>query len=219
MSSDATGAKPPAAIDRMSGELRKADLQDAATQLFSERGYDGSSLQEIADRIGILKGSVYYYYQSKEDLLFDIVKAIHDEHLENVRMLAARPGDPMQRLHAVLVGHAIFVCDNLVKTTVFLRELERLPAERQAEILRPDHSYQRVFRDLIVEAQDAGLVAAGVSPKLASLWILGSLNWLHRWYCPSVSSGPEQVAEQFADQLTRGIKPSALWEFHGPSHE
>ena len=128
MSSDATGAKPPAAIDRMSGELRKADLQDAATQLFSERGYDGSSLQEIADRIGILKGSVYYYYQSKEDLLFDIVKAIHDEHLENVRMLAARPGDPMQRLHAVLVGHAIFVCDNLVKTTVFLKSMDSFAA-------------------------------------------------------------------------------------------
>ena len=198
-------------VEKISGEMRKAELLEAAVAIFSEKGYDGASLQDIADRIGILKGSVYYYYKSKEDILFDVLRFVHDEHLENASTLARQPGDPLQRLHALLAGHAAFVCRNLDRTTVFVRELDRLPLERQEEILGPEHGYQRVFRDVIAEAQIAGQVAAEVNPKLATLWILGSLNWLHRWYRPSRSDGPEQVAAQFADQLTRGIMHSEIW--------
>jgi AcrR family transcriptional regulator len=197
---------------RISGEMRKADLLEAATRIFAERGYDGASLQDIADSIGILKGSVYYYYKSKEDILFDIMKLVHDEHLENARSYLGTPGDPLQRLQVLLEGHAAFVCRNLDRTTVFLREMDRLPPQRQAEILGPDHAYQRVFRSLVIEAQEAGQIAPGVNPKLAALWILGSLNWLHRWYRPDRSTGPQDVPAQIASQLTRGIAASPLWD-------
>jgi AcrR family transcriptional regulator len=200
-----TAQGSPAPAQKISGEMRKADLLDAALGVFAEKGYDGASLQDIAERIGILKGSVYYYYKSKEDILFDIVKLVHDEHLANVRGLVAAPGDPLTRLRHLLEGHAMFVCGSIERTTVFLREMDRLPPERRDEILGPDHSYQRVFRDVIVAAQKAGQVGPEVNPKLATLWILGALNWLHRWYRPGRSAGADQVAAQFADQLTRGI--------------
>jgi AcrR family transcriptional regulator len=211
MDTDTSAQNQPVQAQKISGEMRRADLLDAALNVFAEKGYDGASLQDIAERIGILKGSVYYYYKSKEDILFDVVKFVHDLHLENARSLVAAQGDPLDRLRFLLEGHAIFVCRNLDRATVFLREMDRLPPERQAEILGPDHSYQRVFRDAIVAAQKAGQVAAEVNPKLASLWILGALNWLHRWYRPDRSNGPEQVAAQFADQLTRGVAASPLW--------
>lgn len=200
-----SGLDPHAPAPRISGEMRKADLLDAALNVFAEKGYDGASLQDIAERIGILKGSVYYYYKSKEDILFDVVKFVHDEHLENVRGLVAVAGDPLSRLRRLLEGHAMFVCSSIDRTTVFLREMDRLPPDRRDEILGPDHSYQRVFRDVIVEAQKAGQVGPEVNPKLATLWILGALNWLHRWYRPGRANAAEQVAAQFADQLTRGI--------------
>lgn len=199
------------AVARISGETRRSELLDAAVRVFSEKGYDGASLQDIAEQVGILKGSVYYYYRSKEDILFDVVKAIHDEHLDDVRALAGGQGDALARLRRLLEGHAVFVCRNLERATVLVRELERLPPPRQAAILGPDHAYQRVFRDLIAEAQRSGRIAAEANPKLATLWILGALNWLHRWYRPDRSDGPERLAAQFADQLTRGLVASPLW--------
>ena len=203
---------PKRPTEKVTGEVRKADLIEAAISIFSDKGYDGSSLQDIAARIGILKGSVYYYYKSKEDILFDILTLVHNEHLENVRSLSKVSGPPMLRLRELLAGHAAFVCQHLERTTVFVREMDRLPPGRRDEILGSDHAYQRVFRDMITEAQKAGDIAPELNPKLATLWILGSLNWLHRWYRPGHASRPEQVGEQFADQLTRGLAASSLWQ-------
>jgi AcrR family transcriptional regulator len=198
--------------EKISGDIRKADLLEAALSVFSDKGYDGATLQDIAERTGILKGSIYYYYQSKEDILYDVLKMVHDEHLENVRALVQEPATPIQRLHRLLAGHAAFVCENLERATVFLREMERLPPDRQAVIHGPDQPYQRVFRQAIEDAQKAGQVASELSPKLAALWILGSLNWLHRWYRPERSRSPQEVGTLFADQLTRGIGDSPLWQ-------
>ncbi|MBS7743475.1 MULTISPECIES: TetR/AcrR family transcriptional regulator [unclassified Chelatococcus] len=195
----------------MSGEERKADLLEAALRVFSEKGYNRASLQDIANSVGILKGSLYYYYKSKEALLFDVLKFVHDEHLANAQKLASGSGDPLSRLRALLEGHAAFVCDNLDRTTVFVREMDRLPARLQTEILGADRAYQSVFRNLIIAAQGTGQVPASVHPKLATLWILGSLNWLHRWYRPERAGGSSLIAAQFADQLTRAIAPSPLW--------
>lgn len=205
-------ARPGRSPDKMTGEVRKADLLEAALSIFSDKGYDGATLQDIADRIGILKGSLYYYYQSKEDILYDVLKMVHDEHLANVRMLMQKPGTPMRKLHALLAGHAAFVCANLERATVFVHEMNRLPLERQVVIHGSDPPYQRVFRRAIAEAQKSGEVAPELNAKLAALWILGSLNWLHRWYRPDRGRSPEDVGRSFADQLTRGIGASPLWQ-------
>jgi hypothetical protein len=135
---------------------------------------------------------------------------VHDQHLQNVRTLVVLSKDPLQRLHTLLAKHAAFVCRNLDQSTVLSREMDKLPEARRIEILGANQDYQRTFRDAIFEAQQAGHVAPDVNPKLAALWILGSLNWLHRWYRPDRDRDPDEIAKQFADQLTRGITVSPL---------
>src|SRR3954466_9452380 len=121
--------QPPGRAQRRGGGERKpreerwAELIEVATQVFYEKGYDAASLQDIADRLGILKGSLYYYIQSKEDLLFDVISAVHKEGLAVVRACADTAGDPLQRLRTVIVGHVEHTCANLVQTAVFLHEL------------------------------------------------------------------------------------------------
>lgn len=200
-----------ASNNRVSGVTRKADLVEAAVRIFSEKGYDGSSLQDIAERIGILKGSIYYYYKSKEDILFDVIKLVHDEHLNNARSVAFRSCNPLDRLRKLLTDHAAFVCRHLERAAILVREMQKLPHNRVEEILGPDHAYQRVFRDLISEAQELGDVADEANAKLATLWVLGALNSIHRWYRPERVESPEAVAAHFADQLTRSLAASALW--------
>jgi AcrR family transcriptional regulator len=195
--------------ERKPREERWVELIEVATQVFYEKGYDAASLQDIADRLGMLKGSLYYYIQSKEDLLFDVISAVHKEGLAVVRARAETSGDPLTRLRSVIVGHVQHTCANLVQTAVFLHELSALPPERRVEVLGNEHAYQGVFRDLIELAQKEGLVRADLDPRLAALSVLGSTNWVYRWFRPGGEFSAEQIAEELAELAIRGIATPA----------
>lgn len=191
--------------ERKPREERWVELVDAATQVFYEKGYDGASLQDIADRLGMLKGSLYYYIQSKEDLLFDVIHTVHQDGMAALQARTEVLGDPLHRLENAIVGHVEHLCRNLIPTAVFLHELDELPLERRQEILGSEHAYQGVFRELISEAQDQGLVRPDVDPRLAALAILGSTNWVYRWYRRGGTFNPKQIGVGMAAMAIRGI--------------
>jgi AcrR family transcriptional regulator len=191
--------------ERKPREERWAELLETATQVFYEKGYEGASLQDIAERLGMLKGSLYYYIKTKEDLLFEVISTVHQEGLAVIQARAEVPGDPLQRLKNVIVGHVEHICRNLVPTTVFLHELDALPPKRRREILGSDHAYQGVFRDLITLAQKKRQVRADLDPRLAALSVLGSTNWVYRWFQPGGDLTPEKIGAQIADMAIHGI--------------
>jgi TetR/AcrR family transcriptional regulator, cholesterol catabolism regulator len=191
--------------DRKPREERWPELIEVATEVFYEKGYEGASLQDIADRLGMLKGSLYYYIHSKEDLLYDVINSVHQEGLANIESLAAGEGDALQRLRNVIVGHIDHELRYLKQTAVFLHELQALAPERQAQIIGGEHAYRGVFRGLIEAGQKEGLIRADVDPKLAALWILGSMNWVYRWFRPGGEFTAHQIGEQFADLTIRGL--------------
>ena len=215
--------QPPGRAQRRGGGERKpreerwSELIEVATDVFYAKGYDAASLQDIADRLGMLKGSLYYYIQSKEDLLYDVIKTVHEEGLANIESLAAGEGNALERLRNVIVGHIDHECRNMTKTAVFLHELQALSPERQAEIIGDEHAYRRVFVALIEAGQQDGLIRAEVNPKLAALSILGSVNWVYRWFRPGGEFTARQIGEQFADLALRGIAtPDALSRLASP---
>ncbi|GAA4790365.1 TetR/AcrR family transcriptional regulator [Actinomycetospora chlora] len=191
--------------ERKPREERWAQLLEVATQVFYEKGYDGASLQDIADRLGMLKGSLYYYIQSKEDLLFEVISEVHREGFAVVSSAAAGPGDPLDRLERTIRAHVEHACRNLVPTAVFLHELASLPTPRREAILGSGHAYQGVFRDLVAEARREGLVRDGVDPRVAGLSILGSTNWVYRWFRPDGPSTPEEIGVQLAAMAVHGV--------------
>jgi TetR/AcrR family transcriptional regulator, cholesterol catabolism regulator len=190
-----------AAGERKPREERWAQLLEVATQMFYEKGYEGASLQDIADRLGMLKGSLYYYIQSKEDLLFEVISEVYAV----VRAAAASDGDPLERLETTIRAHVEHACRNLVPTAVFLHELESLPTARREAILGSGHAYQGVFRDLVAEAQREGLARPDVDPRVAGLSILGSTNWVYRWFRPDGPSTPEEIGVQLAAMAVHGV--------------
>jgi AcrR family transcriptional regulator len=215
--------QPPGRVQRRGGGERKpreerwSELIEVATDVFYAKGYDAASLQDIADRLGMLKGSLYYYIQSKEDLLYDVIRTVHSEGLANIESLAAGEGDPLERLRNVIIGHIDHECRNMTQTAVFLHELQSLSPERQTEIIGDEHAYRRVFVALIEAGQQAGLIRAEVNPKLAALSVLGSLNWVYRWFTPGGEFTSHQIGEQFADQALRGLAtPGALARLRPP---
>jgi AcrR family transcriptional regulator len=128
--------------------------------------------RDIADWLGLLKGSLYYYIKSKDDLLYTVISEVHRADLATIESLAAAEGSALQRLRGVIGG---------------------------------EHAYRGVFRHLIEDGQREGLIRPAVDARLAALSILGSTNWVYRWFQPDGEFTVRQIGEQFADMIIRGL--------------
>ena len=91
-------AKDPTPTKSAPPRRRREEVLETAARVFREKGYESTSIQDIADAVGILKGSLYYYMDSKEDLLYEILKGVHEEALENIKRVGELDGDALQKL-------------------------------------------------------------------------------------------------------------------------
>ena len=182
------------------------ELLKVAATVFYRKGYDGASLQDIADELGIMKGSLYYYIRSKEDILFVLLSRAYAEGLENARRLARADGNALQRLQGLIVGHVEFVGAHVKETAIFLRDLKCLPEARQQEIIGTDITYPGIFRDLLIEGQRDGSIRATIDPELTATLLLGSLNSVFRWIPPSDPKAAQTIGTHFAEIFGSGLK-------------
>ena len=118
-------------VDKRKRSGRKAQIIDVSTELFREKGYHATSLDDIADRIGFTKPAIYYYFKSKEDILFAIVDEIVDSGLERMEAVAATDLSPTEKMHDLLVENTRVILENLDANSVFYNERGLLSAERE----------------------------------------------------------------------------------------
>jgi AcrR family transcriptional regulator len=169
---------------------------DKATQVFARRGYASATIQDIADELGILKGSIYYYIDSKEDLLFELFEEIHaelDELLARVR--AADVANPLERLALYVRTVLTYNLGNLVKISVYHGDLEQLGLERRALIEKRRAAHDTFVIELIKRAQRDGLIAPGRDPRLLANQVFAVTIWPYRWYKPRGRLTAEDVVE------------------------
>jgi AcrR family transcriptional regulator len=202
-------AKPPP-------RRRQQEVLDAAARVFHEKGYESTSIQDIADCVGILKGSLYYYIRSKEDLLFEILQSVHEEALRNIERVEQHHGDPLETIRAYVTAHMTFNVENLTRMGVFFHDFRSLSEERRATIVAARDLYDQKLRALIREGQEQGLVCPDVDPKVTAIAIMGQVNWVYQWYRPGGERSIEELAQAFADFVVAGIACSP--ETHVAGH-
>lgn len=184
---------------------RREEIVRAAAQLFFEKGYDVTSIKDIADAAGLLKGSLYYYVDSKEDFLFEIIKQSHEgarELLERVRMFE---GDPLQRLAVLIAEHLRFHTSNLVNTTIYFREFRVLSPERRRTIQADGDRYLDFVGELLHDGQQKGLISDAVDVRVVAIGLVGLLNSAWLWYQPGGSRSSSELAGEFARIMLSGI--------------
>jgi AcrR family transcriptional regulator len=191
--------------ERKPRQERWTELLDVAARIFARRGYDATSLQDIANELGILKGSLYYYINTKGDLLAHLLRNAHEQGLRNIQPIAEGPGDPIDRLARMIRTHARYVCTDRERTAVFLHERKRLTLEQRKEFLGDEHAYRRYFERVLRDGQNLGLIRAELDAKLVALCLLGSLNSLYQWYKPGGEFGADAIGEAFVTSWLVGI--------------
>lgn len=186
-------------------QRRRQELIDAAARIFQDKGYEATSIQDVADALGILKGSVYYYIDSKEDLLFAAIQEVHESALANTAKIKQLDEDPLTLIRLFIESHVKHVSDNLVKATVFFHDFRSLDRERHDYIVKERDSYDLFLRDLISRGQRNGSICKDIDPKIATLALLGMMNWIYQWYKVGGGMDPSQIGRQFADLALAGL--------------
>ncbi len=185
---------------------REQEVLEVAAGLFHERGYANTSVQDIADELGILKGSLYHYIEVKEDLLFRLLEQLHDDTQAILEEVAAIDGlRPLERLGLYVRRSVLFDLENLPRVAVYYNDYERLAPERRAGIVARRRLHERWVADLIAQAQAAGDADPALDPPLLSNFIWGSVIWTYRWYRPRGRVGRDKVADQCVAFVLGGI--------------
>jgi len=183
---------------------RFEEILRAAAELFYEKGYHATTMQDVADRVGMLKGSLYYYIDSKEDLLYitldHVIKKGDDYFLQKV----ASARDPIEKLRRAIEAEIEYVIRDQVTVGLFLHEFDTLSERRRRRILARMRRFQDRYIEIIREGQAAG-VFRELDPRLAVYGILGMCNWVYRWYRPDLGFTLEQITTVFTNLILEGI--------------
>ena len=185
------------------------DIIRAAAETFYQKGYGATTTQDIADAVGMLKGSLYYYITAKEDLLYEIIDEVHEVLAKNLEVVAAMDGDPLARIWTLVHHNVIVNAQNLINSAVFFRDFSALTGRRRKHILALRDKGDTMLRELIAEGQAKRSIRADVDPKLAATAINTMCNALYHWYKPDGALTPEEVARSYADMAVGGLTADA----------
>lgn len=179
---------------------RRQQLLDAAARLFRERGYHVTSMRDIAREVGMLSGSIYYHFPSKEEILL----AVYEEGLrhieERVDAAVAAPNTPWARLEAGCTAHLEAMLELSDYTQVMIRVLPPEGGKVAERLLELRDQYEARFRTLI----NALELPEGADRRYLRLMLIGGLNWSHVWFHPG-GDPPAVIAHRMIDLLRQRL--------------
>jgi AcrR family transcriptional regulator len=182
---------------------RRNELTRQAARLFAEKGYHGTSIGDLAEAMGVQKGSLYAHIDSKADLLWEVARdgaeAFHAA-LDSVPEDAAA----MEKIRLALTAHLRVVGEQLDVATVFIREWRYLEGERREEFLAERRRYEERFRALFHEGRELGELRTDLDDATATLLALSAANWAYTWIRPETDT--DELADRFYEVLLDGMR-------------
>jgi TetR/AcrR family transcriptional regulator len=183
---------------------RRVEILESAATAFRRRGYHGASMGEIARALCMTKGSLYYYFKNKEEILFFCHDYSLDILLEMLERIEAAGGSPPDKLRGLIESFVHHILDDLRGTAMTLDFHALSPARLRRVIAKRDR-FDRGIRRLLQEGMDARAFAPG-DPKLLTFAILGAVNWIPRWFDPTGPASSEEIGKVFAEYLVKGVE-------------
>jgi AcrR family transcriptional regulator len=182
---------------------RRNELTRQAARLFAEKGYHGTSIGDLAEAMGVQKGSLYAHIDSKADLLWEVARegaaAFHDA-------LDAIPEElaPTEKIRFALRAHLHVVAEQLDVATVFVREWRYLEGERREEFVVERRRYEERVRALFREGRELGGLRTDLDDATATLLALSAANWAYTWLRPDTDT--DELADRFFAFLLDGMR-------------
>ncbi len=178
-----------------------------ATRLFAEKGFLGTPVQEIVDVARVTKGALYYYYSSKDELLYEIYHRVIQKELTTLDRVLAMDRSPYDTVEALITDVMLTTAAHRDDVTIFLREMHRLSPEKLKAVRRDRRRYHVAFRGVIERGQGSGEFRSDVSAELVVIGFFGLVHHYYTWYGNDGRFSPEYMARESAHWFLQSLEP------------
>ncbi len=196
-------------------DRRLGEILDYATEVFAEKGYEGASMRDLSRLSGISLAGLYYYFESKEKLLYFIQQHTFNTIIERLRQGLQQSGDPETRVRIFVHNHISYSVAKQKAMKVLAHEDDVLKNGYGNELAAIKREYYRICVGLVedlVKAEGLKFVgrhagaSGGIGTRTAVLGLFGMMNWLYTWYRQRVDPDAETIAREMSDIFLRGVR-------------
>jgi TetR/AcrR family transcriptional regulator, cholesterol catabolism regulator len=183
---------------------RRAEICRTAAALFRDRGFDATSVSDVARALGLTKAGLYHYFESKEALLFEIMSYGLDRVRDEVVVPVSAVRDPEERLTQIVMRHACLATQGRGAVTHLGDEIRALPPAARRQLEERMRKYVNLVRDTLVALKATGRLR-DVDPSVAAFNVIGMILWLPRWFRQDGRLSQHQVAKEIAKLALGGL--------------
>ena len=203
----ATGVNPPRHRATIAPETRYdrrlAEILGHATEVFCKKGYEGASMRDLSRESGMSLAGLYYYFESKERLLYLIQKHTFTTIVQRLKARLEGVSDPEERIRIFILNHLEYFLANQAAMKVLSHEAEVLKNGFASEVAAIKREYYRICVSLLDDLKNAkGLQ---FSTRIAVLSLFGMMNWIYTWHNPRVDADAPALAREMSDVFLRGV--------------
>lgn len=175
-----------------------------AARVFSEKGFEGASIRDISRASGVSLAGLYYYFESKQKLLYLIQLHAFTSILARLEARLAGLADPLERLRELALNHLEYFLEHRVEMTVLSHEADALEAPYRREVAAVKRKYYTHAVTIFAELQQAGR-ARRITPRVAVLSLFGMMNWIYTWHDPRKDPSAAELARNMSEIFLSGV--------------
>lgn len=191
---------------RLKSERRRADILEQAQRLFQSKGYSDTTLDDIAQAVGIKREGLYYYFKNRRDIMHALVIPILEDLNQSIASIADSNVGPAAKFYAAIRNHLFFDMDSLGMVVLTGHGDDLQEGREMDRNLRPYYkSYELAWAKIIDEGRSAGLFARDADTKIIVYAVLGMCNWMFRWFDPSKKIQLDEIANTFFALTANGL--------------
>ncbi|MFT3866359.1 MAG: TetR/AcrR family transcriptional regulator [Solirubrobacterales bacterium] len=184
---------------------RRQEVVEAAVRVFQKKGYASASIQDVAAEVGVLKGSLYHYIDSKEDLLARIFEDSAGHFVEMMDEASALDAPPLERLRSFAHACSLWYLQNIERVAIYATEWKHLTGKRRKVVMGIREDYEQRLGNLIGQVKEAGDASPDLDVNFATYYIFGALNGLPDWYRRRGADSAERIADCYAELIVATV--------------
>jgi TetR/AcrR family transcriptional regulator, cholesterol catabolism regulator len=209
MASSGIEARRKAALEdgNASYVARREEIIRAAAHVFRERGYESATLRDVAVALDTDRASLYYYVGSKEELLQEIVREALGRDIAAAEAVKRRRAKTPEKIRALIEAMVISYTDNYPHMNVYMEDLGRIArqdSEWSIDIIERTRTYESLVHTIVARGRSDGTLRNDLPIELCALALFGMVNWMHRWYRPTIKWSPQEIAQTYTEIYLNG---------------
>ncbi len=179
-------------------------ILNIAAKLFAFKGYKATSVREIAEKSGITKATIYHYFSSKEEILFEIMNNAMDEALKDLKKIAQMNIHPIEKLKNSLNFYSKYYVSKQEDLILLVNELNSLNKKYKQVLIEKERIYVNLFKSILNELKEKKLLK-DIPLTVIAFTFFGMVHYTIKWYKSSGKIKPEKLSEYFVEIFTKGI--------------